>query len=167
MMRLMEVLLHRGPQLDGWRTAQIHEAILVAFSISAEAYSLNLRYDLRKMKAHGLLERQGQRYCYRLTTRGRKWPPCSFSSIGGCAAHWPTRYFIAGQKKHRTRPPRSKAPITKPMPPFRSSSICLPRRQIRETNSQIDQARIMTQMQHLSRIEISKHGVISNAVYLA
>jgi len=28
MMRLMEVLLHGGPQLGGWRTAQIHAAIL-------------------------------------------------------------------------------------------------------------------------------------------
>jgi hypothetical protein len=31
MMRLMEVLLHGGSQLGGWRTAQIHAAILAAF----------------------------------------------------------------------------------------------------------------------------------------
>ena len=71
MIRLMEVLLHGGPQLHGWRTAQIHEAILSAFALSPEAYSLTqLRYDLRKMKAHGLLERPGRPYCYRLTAKG-------------------------------------------------------------------------------------------------
>ena len=71
MIRLMEVLLHGGPQLDGWRTAQIHQAILSAFGLSPQAYSLTqLRYDLRKMKAHGLLQRPGRPYCYRLTAKG-------------------------------------------------------------------------------------------------
>jgi hypothetical protein len=73
MIRLMEVLLHGGPQLHGWRTAQIHEAILSAFGLSPEAYSLTqLRYDLRKMKAHGLLERPGRPYCYRLAAKGMR-----------------------------------------------------------------------------------------------
>ena len=73
MMRLMEVLLHGGPQLHGWRTAQMHGAIRAAFGLSAEAYSLTqLRYDLRKMKAHGLLERLGRQYCYRLTPKGSR-----------------------------------------------------------------------------------------------
>jgi hypothetical protein len=36
MMRLLEVLLHGGPQLAGWRTAQIHSAILAAFGLTAE-----------------------------------------------------------------------------------------------------------------------------------
>ncbi len=31
-----------------------------------------LRYDLRKLKAHGLLERDGKRYRYRLTARGAR-----------------------------------------------------------------------------------------------
>jgi hypothetical protein len=71
MIRLMEVLLHGGPQLHGWRTAQIHAAILSAFGLSPQAYFLTqLRYDLRKMKAHGLLERPGRPYCYRLTPKG-------------------------------------------------------------------------------------------------
>jgi hypothetical protein len=52
---------------------KIHEAILTAFGLSAEAYSLTqLRYDLRKMKAHGLLERLGRQYCYRLTEKGTR-----------------------------------------------------------------------------------------------
>jgi hypothetical protein len=73
MMRLMEVLLHGGAQLGGWRTTQIHEAILAAFGLSADAYTLTqLRYDLRKMKGHALLEREGRRYCYRLTEKGKR-----------------------------------------------------------------------------------------------
>jgi hypothetical protein len=73
MMRLMEVLLHGGSQLGGWRTAQIHEAMRAAFELPVDAYSLTqLRYDLRKMKGHGLLERDGRRYCYRLTEKGKR-----------------------------------------------------------------------------------------------
>ncbi len=73
MMRLLEVLLHGGTQLAGWRTAQIHEAIRTAFSLSADAYTLTqLRYDLRQMKGHGLLEREGRQYCYRLTEKGKR-----------------------------------------------------------------------------------------------
>jgi hypothetical protein len=49
----MEVLLHGGTQLNGWRSADIHQAILTTFGLSASAYTLTqLRYDLRKMKAH-------------------------------------------------------------------------------------------------------------------
>jgi len=73
MMRLMEVLLHGGTQLNGWRSADIHQAILTAFGLPAATYTLTqLRYDLRKMKAHGLLERIGRGYRYRLTDKGVK-----------------------------------------------------------------------------------------------
>ena len=73
MMRLMEVLLHGGTQLNGWRTADIHQTILTAFGLPLSTYTLTqLRYDLRKMKAHGLLERIGRGYRYRLTDKGTK-----------------------------------------------------------------------------------------------
>jgi len=73
MMRLMEVLLHGGTQLNGWRSAGIHQAILTTFGLSASAYTLTqLPYDLRKMKAHGLVERIGRSYLYRLTDKGTK-----------------------------------------------------------------------------------------------
>jgi hypothetical protein len=73
MLRLMEVLLHAGTKLGGWRIAQIHQAILTAFGLKAENYTLTqLRYDLRKLKAHGLLERDGKRYAYRLSDKGNK-----------------------------------------------------------------------------------------------
>ena len=73
MMRWMEVLLHGGSQLAGWRTAQIHGSILAAFGLTAQQYTLTqLRDDLRKMRGHALLERDGKRYCYRLTQKGKR-----------------------------------------------------------------------------------------------
>jgi hypothetical protein len=73
MIRLLEVLLHGGTRLAGWRAPQIHQALLSAAALPASRYGLNqLRYDLRKLRAHGLLERDGQRYAYRLTHQGVK-----------------------------------------------------------------------------------------------
>jgi hypothetical protein len=69
--RLMEVLLHAGTTVGGWTAKQIHQAVLTTFELSAKTYGLNqLRYDLRKLKGHGLLERDGRRYAYRLTSKG-------------------------------------------------------------------------------------------------
>ena len=69
--RLLEVLLHAGTQVGGWTTNEIHQAVLTTFGLSASKYGLNqLRYDLRKLKGHGLLERDGTRYAYRLTQKG-------------------------------------------------------------------------------------------------
>jgi hypothetical protein len=73
MIRVMEVLLHGGTRLAGWRASQIHQAVLTTYALEPSRYRLNqLRYDLRKMRAHGLLERDGQRYAYRLTDKGVK-----------------------------------------------------------------------------------------------
>jgi hypothetical protein len=69
--RLLEVLLHNGSTVGGWTTKQIHAAVLTTFRISPKQYGLNqLRYDLRKLKGHGLLQRDGRRYAYRLTAKG-------------------------------------------------------------------------------------------------
>jgi len=69
--RLLEVLLHGGPQIGGWTARQIHHAVLASFDLSEKTYGLNqLRYDLRKLKGHGLIERDGSRYAYRLTQKG-------------------------------------------------------------------------------------------------
>jgi len=69
--RLLGVLLHDGSTVGGWTAKQIHEAVVTAFQLSGKQYGLNqLRYDLRKLKGHGLLERDGRRYAYRLTTKG-------------------------------------------------------------------------------------------------
>ena len=70
-LRLMEVLLHAGTTVVGWRTAEIHHAILSSFSLAPASYTVTqLRYDLRKMKGHRLLERDGHHYAYRLTDKG-------------------------------------------------------------------------------------------------
>src|SRR5438445_8258334 len=69
--RLLEVLLHGGNTIGGGTARQIHEAVLTTFQLSPKTYGLNqLRYDLRKLKGHGLLQRDGTRYAYRLTTKG-------------------------------------------------------------------------------------------------
>jgi len=53
------------------QTRQIHRAVLTSFDLSEEAYGLcQLRYDLRKLKGHGLIERDGSRYAYRLSQKG-------------------------------------------------------------------------------------------------
>lgn len=71
MIRLLEVLLHGGNTVGGWTAQQVHDAVLTTFRLSAGSYRLNqLRYDLRKLKAHGLLERDGSRYAYQLTAKG-------------------------------------------------------------------------------------------------
>lgn len=73
LIRLLEVLLHSGTTVMGWRSAEIHTALLATFRLSAECYTLNqLRYDLRKLKGHGLLQRDGRRYAYRLSDKGVK-----------------------------------------------------------------------------------------------
>jgi len=69
--RLLEVLLHGGNTVGGWTAKQIHQTVLTTFQLSAKTYGLNqLRYDLRKLKGHGLLERDGSRYAYQLTAKG-------------------------------------------------------------------------------------------------
>lgn len=69
--RLLEVMLHNGTTVGGWTAQQIHQAVLTTFQLSANHYALNqLRYDLRKLKGHGLLQRDGSRYAYRLTAKG-------------------------------------------------------------------------------------------------
>jgi hypothetical protein len=51
----------------------MHQALLTSFGLAADRYTLTqLRYDLRKMKAHSLLERDGRRYAYRLTPKGTR-----------------------------------------------------------------------------------------------
>ena len=73
MVRLMQVLLHAGPTLSGWRTAQIHQRVLATFGLDSETYTLTqLRYGLRKIKGHGLLHRVGRSYRYRLTPKGNR-----------------------------------------------------------------------------------------------
>jgi hypothetical protein len=73
MLRLMEVMLHEGTTVSGWSAARIHDAVLTMYAIAEERYRLpQLRSNLRKLKAPGLLERDGRHYAYRLTDKGIK-----------------------------------------------------------------------------------------------
>ena len=55
-----------------WLVArQIHQNVISTFQLSDRRYGINqLRYDLRKLKGHGLLQRDGSRYAYRLSSKG-------------------------------------------------------------------------------------------------
>ena len=74
MMRLMEVLLRRaGGGFGSWKTKELRAAILDTFGLKPSAYTLNqIRYDLRKLKAHGMIERAGKTYSYRLSEQGQR-----------------------------------------------------------------------------------------------
>ncbi len=63
--------MHDGTHVGGWTAKEIHETVLTTFGLSKKRYRPNqLRCDLRKFKGYGLLERDGPRYAYRLTTKG-------------------------------------------------------------------------------------------------
>ncbi|MDD1750234.1 MAG: hypothetical protein LUO89_10210 [Methanothrix sp.] len=74
MMRLLEVLLRRGAgALGGWNMKELRQAILDTFELTARQYSVGaLRYDMRKLRAHGLIERLPHTHRYRLTAKGQK-----------------------------------------------------------------------------------------------
>jgi hypothetical protein len=71
LIRLMETFLHSGICIQGWTAAFLHEHIVNAYELPD--YTINqLRYDLRKMIAHGLVRRNGKHYSYLLTDKGQK-----------------------------------------------------------------------------------------------
>ena len=71
--RLLEILMHSSSQLGGLSAAHIHQATLQAHRLTPDQYTRNqLAYDLRKLKAHGLIERPDNRYVYALSDFGRK-----------------------------------------------------------------------------------------------
>jgi hypothetical protein len=71
--RLLETLLHAGTVAGGWTTRQIHAAVIGDFRLGEASYPVSgLRYDLSKLKGHGLLERVPHKYAYRLTEKGQR-----------------------------------------------------------------------------------------------
>ena len=71
--RLLEVLMHSSSHLGGQSAADLHQTVLDAHHLTASQYTRNqLAYDLRKLRAHGLIERPGNRYVYALSDDGRK-----------------------------------------------------------------------------------------------
>jgi hypothetical protein len=126
--RLLEVLLHADTHVGGWTAREIHEAVLSTFHLSADAYGLNqLRYDLRKLKGHGLLERDGTRYAYLLTPKGFRSHCSSCSSTSACADRSPTVASTTGQTPNIGQTAGSKPPTTALTKPSKKSSISWPR----------------------------------------
>ena len=73
LIRLMEALLYSGSSISEWKTKELHQYILKHYCLEESEYTLNqLRYDIRKLKAHGIVERVGKSYRYRLTEFGKK-----------------------------------------------------------------------------------------------
>jgi hypothetical protein len=73
-LRLLEVLLQgAGGHLKRWTTAQLRVTVLDQCSLKPKDYTLNqIRYDLRKLRLHGLIERAPHSYAYRFTPKGYK-----------------------------------------------------------------------------------------------
>ena len=74
LMRLLETLLQGAAgHLRRWTAARLHQAIVDAYDLQPKDYTLNqLRYDLRKLRLHGLIERAPKTYAYRFTAKGAK-----------------------------------------------------------------------------------------------
>ena len=74
LMRLLELLMQgAGGHFRKWTTAQVHRAVLDAYNLKPKDYTLTqLRYDVRKLRLHGLIERVPKSYAYRFTPKGSK-----------------------------------------------------------------------------------------------
>jgi hypothetical protein len=73
LIRLLEGLLHPGTFVANWTTREVYARLLTRHRLTEDDYRLSqLRYDLGKLRAHGLVERIGTSRRYRLTARGLK-----------------------------------------------------------------------------------------------
>lgn len=71
--RLLEALLHPGNLVGDWTTRQVHARLLQRHRLTEADYRLpQLRYDLTKLRAKGLVQRLGTSRRYTLTSMGVK-----------------------------------------------------------------------------------------------
>ena len=71
--RLLETLLHPGGFVRDWTTRELHTRVVARHHLAGDEYRLSqLRYDLSKLRAKGLVERIGRTRRYRLTRSGCK-----------------------------------------------------------------------------------------------
>jgi hypothetical protein len=71
--RVLETLLHPAAFAADWTTRELHTRILARHRLADSDYRLSqLRYDLGKLRAKGLVERIGKSRRYRLTSLGLK-----------------------------------------------------------------------------------------------
>ena len=71
--RLLEVFLHDNRAIGEWKSMDIRNRIITEYELSIDDYSRNqVIYDIRKLRAHGIVEKLKRRNCYRLTSYGIK-----------------------------------------------------------------------------------------------
>lgn len=71
--RLLETLLHPGGFVREWTSRELHTRVVARHRLVGDEYRLSqLRYDLSKLRAKGLVERIGTSRRYRLTPLGLK-----------------------------------------------------------------------------------------------
>ena len=71
--RLLETLLHPGRFVRNWTSRELHTRVIARHHLTADEYRLSqLRYDLSKLRAKGLVERLGKSRRYCLTPIGLK-----------------------------------------------------------------------------------------------
>ncbi len=71
--RLLETLLHPAAFATEWTTRDLHARVLARHQLADNDYRLSqLRYDLAKLRAKGLVQRLGRTRRYRLTPSGAK-----------------------------------------------------------------------------------------------
>ena len=73
-LRLLEVLLQGASgHLKRWTTAHLHQTVWEQCGLGPKDYTRNqIRYDLRKIRLHGLIERIPRTHAYRFTQKGQK-----------------------------------------------------------------------------------------------
>jgi hypothetical protein len=73
-LRLLEVLLQGASgHLRQWTASRLRRVVLEDFALKETDYTLNqIRYDLRKLRLHGLIERIPHSHAYRFTAKGQK-----------------------------------------------------------------------------------------------
>jgi hypothetical protein len=71
--RLLETLLHPGGFVHNWTSRELHTRVVARHRLTDDDYRLSqLRYDLSKLRAKGLIERIGKSRRYCLTPIGLK-----------------------------------------------------------------------------------------------
>ncbi len=71
--RLLETLLHPGGFVRNWTSRELHTRVVARHHLASDEYRLSqLRYDLSKLRAKGLVERIGKSRRYCLTSIGLK-----------------------------------------------------------------------------------------------
>ena len=129
--------------------------------LSDTRYAINqLRYDLRKLKGHGLLQRDGSRYAYRLSPKGVQVALLFLFFHKRLAVRSHTAVSTTAPSPVISRPANWKPLITAPTKPSNRSSICLPR-DLRSNNTIVErfgQINNTARRRSISRACIARHG---------